>query len=202
MTTIGRWSPNKVRARVLDGTWVAPEVLGGMVLVTPTSVSYLSGSATINTNGSITVVDPTEVTINGIFSSEYDNYVIICKHNNTDYQGSSGYFTSSGVPDSTSNSYTRQYLNATGADIYAGRASASFMNQFLVTAGSRGGDVLYVYGPYLAQPTAVRSAGASDWQSAEIYDRAYTHNVSQSFDGIKLVTYGSFDLAVYGLVGA
>ena len=178
------------------------EELGGLVLVTPTSISYTGTSATINPNGSITATTITELTVNGVFSSEYNNYLITCLHKTNTYTDMSGYFTSSGTPNTTENSYTRQYINATGSTIFAGRASTNYINQFFVTAGNYGGDMAFVYGPYLPSATAVRTNGASDWQSAEIYDRTYTHNVAQSFDGIRLVTNGSFDLAIYGLVGS
>jgi hypothetical protein len=47
----------------------------GMKMIVPTSISVGSGSGSVNSNGTITFSGASSVTLNGIFSSTYDNYL-------------------------------------------------------------------------------------------------------------------------------
>lgn len=47
----GRWGPTEVMERVLDGTWA--EVVDGMGLIQPESITYSGASAAITDLGSV-----------------------------------------------------------------------------------------------------------------------------------------------------
>jgi hypothetical protein len=62
--------------------------------------------------------------------------------------------------------------------------------------------VSFFYGPYLAQPTAIRHVSASALSSADIYDEASTHSVSAAYDGFTYTMSSSTfsgRVAVYGM---
>jgi hypothetical protein len=207
MTTVGRWSPNKVRARVLDGTWVSPETLGGMVLVTPTSIAYTGTSASIGANGSVAFTACTSLSLNGVFSADYDNYMFAMR-----YGGDVGTVNvhlrlrSGGTDNTTASSYTAQDLAADGNVVNA----LSFTGNYSWFAGAyttqRDGAVANIYGPFLAQPTAGRNVKVFGYGNAYLDDVAFTHNQSTSYDGFTLFCSSANTISglisVYGLVGA
>lgn len=206
MTTVGRWSPNKVRARVLDGTWVSPEELGGMVLIEPTSIAYTGTSASIGTNGSVEFTAVSSLSLNGVFSADYDNYMIVSRLQKSAGSILFGRFRASGVDESSaSNYYTDQYLYANGTTVGAARTSRNYFYCAYIDSVLRGGLVANLYGPYLSQPTAGRTVAADPYLNAETIDAAYTHSLSNSYDGLTLLpASGTFTglVSVYGLVGA
>ena len=208
MTTVGRWSPNKVRARVLNGTWVSAEELGGMVLLTPTSIAYTGTSATVGTNGSVELTACSSLSLNGVFSADYDNYMIAIRGTSSDDAGAVGARLRASTTDASGTNYTRQRLDASGTTVGASRdTSATYTRLMVLDDGLQSGGTAYVYGPYLAQPTAFRGITASAYLDAFIRDWASTHSLSTSYDGITLANeFGAQTItglvSVFGLVGA
>ena len=206
MTTVGRWSPNKVRARVLDGTWVSPaEELGGMVLLTPTSIAHTGTSATIGANGSVTFSAVTSLSLNGVFSADYDNYLITMRAVGNTASDVRLRMRVSGTDNSTASSYVLQYLEASGTSVAGARTTTDSAAVFTTSNTQRDGMLLHIFGPYLSQPTAMRTAGVMGYLNAYVQDKAATHNQSTSYDGFTLF-HSSNNMtgliSVYGLVGA
>lgn len=207
MTTVGRWSPNKVRARVLDGTWAeATEALGGMVLLTPTSINVVGTSATISANGSVEFTAITELSLNGIFSSEYDNYMLVSwAVAGSGNQAVLARMRLNGVPEDGSN-YTLQQITAQSTAVNGVRlTSQTAASMFRASATQRTGSTTFIHGPALAQPTAWRQVNADGVDSAAIIEAAVTHSVSTAYDGVTFIPTGSSVsglISVYGLVGA
>jgi hypothetical protein len=159
----------------------------GLVVMTPTSVDVTGTSATINSDGSVSFSAVTELRLNGVFTSDYDNYMITWRGTSSASTGVFARLSVGGVDNSTASSYTRQILNADGTSISAARASYNSFASPIVSAGvQRAGSTVYLFGPYLAQPTALRSVNAFDESSAFIAERAITHNQSISYDGINI----------------
>ena len=207
MTTVGRWSPNKVRARVLDGTWVSAEELGGMVLLTPTSIAYTGTSASIGANGSVEFTAVTSLELRGVFSADYDNYMIAMTAITTGNDSQYWFQLLSGTTPATGTDYTHQYLVGDGSTVGGGRTTSDTSAR-LAAGGNvaRGGDVIYFYGPYLTQPTAMRNVSAQNRSGGiRILDNAATHSLSTSYDGFNWTIISNTTtglISVYGLVGA
>ena len=205
MTTVGRWSPNKVRARVLDGTWVSPtEELGGMVLLTPTSIAYSGTSASIGANGSVEFSGVNDLELRGVFVGDYDNYMVTFSTRSGASCAVNAQFLSGTTPIAGSN-YVRQYLFVDSTSVLAGRGAATTSFRIHQDEGTQSvGTVVYFYGPYLAQPTAIRTNEVLDGSNAILLDSATTHSLSASYDGLKLITAVAITglVSVYGLVGA
>jgi hypothetical protein len=88
---------------VSDAKYVNKNV-GGLNLVVPTSVT----GGSLSTNGQITFSSSSSVSINGCFSSTYQNYKVIISCTTQLTAGGSIFWASrnSGVTDTTSNSYS------------------------------------------------------------------------------------------------
>lgn len=176
--------------------------INGLVVMTPTSITYSGTSASINADGSVDFSAVTELTLNGIFTGDYDNYMIALRGTTSVSTGIFMRLTVGGVANSTASSYTRQYVYASDTTLTAARASFDFFASPISSQGTqRVGGTLYFFGPHLTQATALRSVEGDDVSSASTWDAAFTHNQSVSYDGLYLYpNTGSFTglLTVFG----
>lgn len=184
----------------------AGEELGGMVLLTPTSIAYTGTSASIGTNGSVEFTAVSSLSLNGVFSADYDNYMVTVRHSNSvNNQDCAVRLRASGTDNSTASSYTRQLLYATGTSVGAVRTSDNSALVMPTDNVWRNGTTIYMFGPNLAQPTAGRSLNVRSIDNAYLIDFAWTHNQSVAYDGFTFgPTSGGISglVSVYGLVGA
>jgi hypothetical protein len=157
----------------------------GMVLMNPTSIAYSGTSATLGANGQVTFSAVTSLSLNGCFTADFDNYVVSWGLTTfTAIDNVRARLRSAGSDASGSN-YTRQYLIADSTTVAAARGTSqtsavvAFFDNTTPT-----GYVNYIYGPFLAQPTAFRSVGHSGYSGSYLQDDANTHSLSTSYDGI------------------
>lgn len=174
--------------------------IAGLKLIVPTSVA--GSGVSVSASGKVTFTAATSVSVNGCFTSSYDNYLIVSRLSASTDLVVQGRLRLSGTDASGSN-YTRQFIYADNTSVIGGRNS-SVNNPVMAYASSanRNGFHLYVYGPNLAQPTAFRSVIVSGYLGGYIEDDAVTHSLSTAYDGITLYPGAgniSGTLCVYGL---
>lgn len=176
----------------------------GLHLITPTSISSTGtgNSSSISANGSVTFSTCATLSLNGVFSADYDNYMVVC-HQSQNFADNARIRLRAGGTDANSN-YVQQTLYANGTSITAGRGASDANLVYLPYATQRTGFVLSMYGPYLAQPTVTRSVTVGDNTSADLYDVAVTHSLSTQYDGFTFFPQSggvtiSGRIAVYGL---
>jgi hypothetical protein len=179
----------------------------GFELVKPLSVVVSGGSAsaTVSALGSVEFTSCETLSLNGVFQSGYDNYMVSVRHSSS---GSAIVvrmrLRAAGVDESAGN-YTRQFITAFGTSVAAARGSSATEATLGTTSSTlRSGDTVFIYGPHLAQPTAHRNVSASSAGSLEIYDVAGTHSLSTAYDGMTIyLASGSLSgrVAVYGMRG-
>lgn len=179
-------------------------------LVRPSSVvaAGSGSSASIVGLGSVDFSAVTSLSLNGVFSAEYDNYMIVCRGINTSASSGFDFRLRSGSTDENGSNYTIQRVDAQNTTIGAGRATISYARFFNLDTTYRAGSVGFLYGPYLAQPTAGRTVSApGNAGTVWIRDWAVTHSLSTSYDGITFsdsfdgTSTASGNIAVYGLRG-
>ncbi len=176
----------------------------GMVLLTPTSIAHSGTSASIGANGQVTFTAVTSLSLNGVFSATYDNYVVSIRYENTTgHQETDLRLRASGT-DATGSNYTSQLLQANSTTVSAARyTSRSSMFVGFQSDEQRSGETLYLYGPYLAQPTAARNVNVMGRTGGYIVDYASTHSLSTAYDGFTLFGENSYALdgalQVYGV---
>jgi hypothetical protein len=175
----------------------------GMVLLTPTSITHSGTSASIGANGQVTFTAVTSLSLNGVFSADFDNYVVSIRLGNASLQVNVDMrLRASGSDASGASDYVRQFISANGTDVSAGRLTGSATTAVSTYATQRSGAINYFYGPALAQPTAGRWSAGLDLSSAFLVDVAWTHSLSTSYDGFTLIPTGSNitgALQVYGV---
>ena len=174
--------------------------IAGLKLIVPSSVA--GSGVSVSASGKVTFTAATSISVNGVFDSTYDNYLVVCRMTSSSTGDVRFRWRASGTDNSTASSYVHQRLAAYGTTVLGARYtenSARFSNMQNTQAG---GVHHYVYGAYLAQPTAYRTVIVGDLDSASIFDHAGTHNQSTSYDGLTIYP-ASGDitgaLTVYGL---
>jgi hypothetical protein len=173
----------------------------GLILLTPTSI-VTSGSSTITANGSVSVVNDQYLTLNGVFSADYDNYMLVIKMKSDNLVSYIGCRLASGGTWEGAG-YTEQYFEADGTTLVSYRATSNGnVTVGYILNSLTSGSITWFYGPHLAQPTAFRSTWASTRDSARTTDIANTHSLATSYDGLGFysgVTTFSGRIAVYGM---
>jgi len=175
----------------------------GLHIMTPTSIVVAgSGStASIRADGGVDFATATSLSLNGVFTSAYDDYMIVIRHVGSAASGLGARLRLSGT-DATASNYTFQLLEANGTSVAGSRSTSQTRALVGSTAASQpNGDVAYIYGPSLAQPTAFRNVNVRNTSGAYIADFTNTHSVSTAYDGITfLPDSGSFSgmVTVYG----
>jgi hypothetical protein len=175
-----------------------------MELVTPSSIAFSGTSASIVGSGSVDFSAVSSLSLNGVFSADYDNYMVSIRYSGTN-AGTSvlARLRTSGSDSSTG--YTRQYIIANGTSVSAAReTSANEARVGVSSSTQRSGSAVHIYGPFLGQPTAFRDVTIYGSSSGTLWDNASTHSVSTSYDGLTIfVLSGDFtgNVAVYGLRG-
>lgn len=187
-----------------QATYVAPvPSTVGMVLLTPTSIAYSGTSASVGANGQVTFTGITSLSINGVFSADFDNYIVSTRHKLA--LGNDGFNIRLRVSgsDASGANYTAQRILASGSTVQGVRFTSATSAALGYTSADYGsGDVCYIYGPYLAQPTTFRNVNAGDIGGATIYEYASTHSLSTSYDSMTVFPVTSSitgALQVYGV---
>lgn len=178
--------------------------INGLVTMTPTSIASTGtgNSSSINTNGSVTFSTCATLSLNGVFTSSYDNYMISIRHlGSTSSDALNMRLRASGTDASAAN-YVTQTLRSDGTTVDAVRLTAQTAHRIgSVENLLRYGLSAYCFGPYLSQSTVFRSVGAEAEENARIYDTVGRHSLSTSYDGFTLIpASGTFTglITVYG----
>lgn len=175
----------------------------GMVLMKPTSIAHSGTSATLGANGQVTFTAVTELNINGCFTADFDNYMISIRHVCSSGGEALLFRLRASGSDASGTNYTRQRTIANGSTVSAQRETSQTSGNLGNTYDlQRNGHTAYIYGPYLAQPTAARTTGVSSNSSAMTDDYSFTHSLSTAYDGFTF--YPSAQnitgaIAVYGI---
>jgi hypothetical protein len=162
----------------------------GLILITPTSVDKTGtgSTATVSANGSVSFDNCATLSLNGVFSADYDNYRIVAwmEVNGSTTDDLWFRLRLSGTDNSTASSYVREQMYADSTSVGVARITTTqfYLAQF---GTDPSGMVADVYGPYLAQPTAIRSTTVYSISSnPTLWDMAGTHNQSTAYDGFSI----------------
>lgn len=172
-------------------------------LVAPTSLTTTGTSASINTNGSVTFTAVSSLSLNGVFSAEYENYHLVLEADVSTTNVQINGRLRQGTTDSANTAlYNNQRTNVSGTNLTsAGSTNAGLFNFDLGDGATRNGLTITIYRPFIAEPTALHAQASMDDATIEYVLTGCTHEGSTSFDGFTFST-GSGNMtgtvAVYG----
>jgi hypothetical protein len=183
--------------------WVAVGVTPMARVITPTSVAVGSGSATINAGGSVTWTGASSVSLNGVFSSSYTNYLAIVNLTATSTEQNFSMRLRAAGTDTSSSTYRRYRIALTsGASGTQTTTTSMEIGGFNSTYITGSGFQMTFYGPNVANRTAFQSisqqADSNNDQSVQIATGSQSD--STQFDGFTLFVGGTFagTVTVYG----
>ena len=159
----------------------------GLISMTPSSIAYSGTSATINADGGVDFSAVTSLSLNGVFTGDYDNYLIVIACTaSADWNNIQLRLRAAGS-DASGTNYVWQYLSADSTTAGGGRlTSANAAHIASADDALYNGTNIHLYGPYLAQPTAMRGVNVVSYGNAAMQDVAATHSLSTSYDGVTL----------------
>ena len=160
----------------------------GLVSMKPSSIAHSGTSASINADGGVDFSAVDSLTLNGVFTSDYDNYLIVWGPCVASGQNPNMMMQLRAAgTNATGSNYTYQNLYASSTTVAGARTSSQSKGIIgEISATQRSGDMVHIYGPALAQPTAWRTVNASGFASAYITDFAGTHSLSTAYDGFEI----------------
>jgi len=180
--------------------------VNGLVVMTPTSIASTGtgNSSSIGANGKVTFSSCTSLSLNGVFTSSYDNYMVNVRYRYVDGVDYLAYRLRVGGSDATGTNYTYQRLDVDNTTVVGARQTLTIGLLGYGSTEQRSGLSIFMFGPNLAQPTAARSVSVSGYAGGYIYDVATTHSVSTAYDGFTLLDYAGLsrtktgEVTVYG----
>jgi hypothetical protein len=165
----------------------------GLVKIIPSSVAVGSGTGSVSATGLVTFSGVSSVSLNDVFSSTYDNYVIIYDAAGIDYNNLR--LRVSGTDASGAN-YTEQILESYATTVAAARRTS----QTSVRSSYATSQVeVYVYNPNKATTTHIKSNVIINENS--LWFAYGAHAVSTSYTGFTLFPTSSTltgTITVYG----
>ena len=155
----------------------------GMKMIVPTSITVGSGSGSVDTNGAVTFSAASTVSINGCFSSTYDNYQIIVT-NLTNSTNSNIQFRMrvAGVDASGAATYKYQGFYSDGGTLGNESYSTTQWGLGIANTTPTGMIDFSLYEPFLARATKMKSMA---WDAPAEQTLVYTgtHTPATSYDG-------------------
>lgn len=176
-----------------------PDV-NGLVVIRPssTAVTGTGSSATINANGSVTFSTCATVSLNGVFTSTYDNYLVVMRRSGITANNNLQIRLRASGTDNSGVNYDTQEVEAAGTNVFWSRASSTYWLGGYTDPNARGGVAITFYGPFLTQPTAFHSTTVNGLQNGNLISDAGTHSQSTSYDGVTFI--GDVGYEISGLV--
>lgn len=176
------------------------DAAGGLRLVLPTSIANSGGSASAS-GGEVTFTGVSTVSLNGVFTSAYQNYLILWRVIGTSSGAFSMRLRSSGTDDSGS-TYQQQNMSAYGTTVAASRGTATNWNFNQVISGEHNHMEMTLFSPQLSFPTTAEiryGYRASNASNIEFNHVLAGNTVSTSYDGISFICSGmTGTVRIYG----
>lgn len=177
--------------------------ISGLELIVPSTIAYTGTSATIGANGQVTFTTISSLSLNGVFSSTYTNYMIsltaVGSSTNTELLF---YLRANGVDDTTQSNYTVQNRTADSTTLNASQSTSIVPPCLRIHSSRYGGATLYIFGPYATDDTKIRSVEVNGIGPGN-RDYVIDHQNASAFDGITFLDVSqsvSGSVSVYGFV--
>jgi hypothetical protein len=141
------------------------------------------------------------VSLNGVFTSAYENYVIVMKLLATGANTAlSMRLRAAGSDNTTANSYIEQLLQVTNTTVAGGRTTSNIWQIGSISSTTVSALNLQIFAPQLAEPTAFMAHQMNPGSSAILEQHYGTHNQSTAYDGftVSLSNAITGSLRVYG----
>ena len=155
--------------------------LSGLVPVAPTSIANSGGSA--STSGyTTTFTGVSSISLNGVFSADYDNYRIMVRHTGSTSYGFRIRLRASGT-DASGNDYRNQQIYTSGSATVLGAYNASTQGEI-----GPGGTNAVLLGADIQDPNRSAQTGVvgQSARDGDFSNFGIVHTLSSAYDGFTL----------------
>ena len=170
----------------------------GLIELTPSTISVSGGSGSVSSTGAVSFTSASAISLNGVFSSSYENYKIMIKASQSAAEWFAMRMRLSGT-DATTSAYNFSLLRGTPTDSTSGTTTMGYISQH--TSGNANKRMsLDVYNPFDAANTFVVSTGLTVTPVVGLM--SFEHQVATSYDGFTLLSQAGATItglvSVYG----
>lgn len=162
----------------------------GLVNVSPQSVTTSSGSHSVTALGKVNFTGVTSISLNGVFSSVYDNYRIVTRITAATGSGFTNFRLRVGTTDTVGTAYFQAGIGTrtSGATLSLANLSAgSWIPSYIFTSSSISASTMELYSPQIANLTMFNlNAFSQDGTSALQSSLGGYHSSTTLFDGFTL----------------
>jgi len=175
----------------------------GLRLLTPSSIAVGSGSGSVGTNGQVTFTGVSSLSLNDVFSTTYDNYLILIDQVGTADSDTNWRFRVSGSDNSNAN-YQFQFTDIQTVSSFGSNRTTNGTSGRVASLNNanRNRNEVTVYSPFLTQTTAWFSTGQkTDGTTPSTTFYSGVFNATTSFTGFTMLPQsGTFTgtVSVYG----
>jgi len=167
----------------------------GLAKIVPSSVAVGSGTGSADSLGTVTFTGASSVSLNGVFSSTYDNYVFVVNLTSVTTDNDSFIRLRTGGTDNTASVYggAVSYMNSASSSGSAsfGATQSYWTTQYMASAHTAGEFIMNIFNPYLARQTGATGHqvrhNSSSTGDVESRLGSFVHGAATSFDSL---TYG------------
>lgn len=173
----------------------------GLSLITPTSIAVTGGSGSISSSGNVSFTSASAISLNGVFSSTYNDYKIFYKVSPSVSNAQSITLRQSGSDSIVS--YNGSYVNWFSNSTSVGNNQINNASFFRTESHQDGVNVFDLISPYLEERTKLVGTRTS-WETSRSVQGLVLgmHNVLSSYDGITFAPVGggviTGSIQVYG----
>lgn len=178
----------------------------GLAKIVPSSVAVGSGTGSASALGTVTFSGVSSLSLNDVFSSAYDTYVIRGSYVGSVDTGCDMRLRVSGADNSAAN-YERQLMNVNNASTSFTRLTGqtSYTNIAGHTTTYNGINIIEIHRPFNTSPTLAICLGNTEGGSTDTraVNQFMKHTASTSFTGFTLIPGSGTitgSLSVYGYV--
>jgi hypothetical protein len=172
---------------------VGPASTGGLVPMVPTSVAVGSGTGTASANGQVTFTTASSVSLNGVFTSSYDNYRILFGTTVASGTGTITIRLRAAGTDITGANYLTQTMQADGTNAPSAAIASLQTSWAYMSLGSNAQSTNnFTWDLFNPQDTAVTNGTSlngniDSGNASRIIVRNYIYQATTSADGISFI---------------
>jgi hypothetical protein len=172
----------------------------GLVEITPSTVSVTGGSGSISATGVVSFSGASSVSINGCFTSTYDDYLILMDSVHSATITDVNFRMRLSGTDNTATEYSTQITNSETTNVTAARTSKATSSVITRTTTGRAITQLVVFNPATTNFTQILS-DLSFYPNLAVVKYAGLHEVATAYDSMTfIITTGTMTgtISVYG----
>jgi hypothetical protein len=159
----------------------------GLTLLVPASITSTGGSSSVSINGTVSFSGVSSISLNDIFISNYDNYLIQWNNLTSSAATWISFRLRVSGTDETGSNYFQEQLNANGTTVTGFRSSSasSWVETILISTTYQNPSFLNLFNPFANKVTSAINTGGADVAGSSVAVQSWSRglNTTTSYTG-------------------